>query len=238
MKDIKIHRYIEEQNFKEKESLRKETEQKLGFSLSKQATESPNKQIKTKWKIVTACAACCCVLVCLAIVLPFLIKSSDNENPNRYSDAENYKWDFLDYNIAEYSEKTGKAILYLNWYDIAEDITTQIYFSINDPNDVIFLKESIANGETGDIVRYYITDNHTTVDVLEIYWKICSQKTDINGVTVNWCYDGVDIYAVFKFEDYVYYIDLSLTSDTELLFNIVENMLNTKNAAKRSIFCI
>ena len=114
MRNKNVHRYIEEQNSEAKENLRKMTEKKLGFALSKETiADSEKKTLKVqKWVAIFATAAC---VICLLIALPFILKNfRELDDKTRYCKEEDYTWIWSDCNIKKYNQKHGENLLYID----------------------------------------------------------------------------------------------------------------------------
>lgn len=216
MKEEEFHKTIEEQNPDHKKILFEKICSRIDIE-SQPKTEKRRKIFSLKWVCIAAASIC---LLCVAIILPLALQNNDDvpADPNRYCSQEDYVYSLVDYTIKDYGLTHGKDIKFFDWYDFADDFQTSVYLNKNDKNDLICIEESIVNGETGDIVTLFVTDNRTKVDFLEWYTDSCKRTQEINGVTIMW--EITTSYALAKFEyfGFRYYIQLDEPlSDTSML---------------------
>lgn len=219
MRERDIHSIIEEQNPEEKNALYEELKTRL--NLPETQTQVMPKKMKKSW--VVSLATACVLIVCLAVVLPIVL--TDDSNPARYRQSGDYTEVMLDCTLKEYAEQNKKQILYLDWYDIADDVQTYKFVNKDDSNDVIFLQETISNGETGDLIYIYITDINTRVEDFEYFHGVCTNEYTFNKVEVYWCIEEKTNLAMFEYKQYRYYIEIDMLNQEDLIKEIVENML-------------
>ncbi len=224
MKEIDIHRWIEQQDKEKKDALYEKLQSKLDLA-PRQETMQVAQQPKKKSRVLILASAACLCIVCVAIMLPFLLKSkTDNTPRDRYCEQKDYVMVSSDKTIKEYAIFANKQMLYIDWYALAEDITTNLYVSVNDPNDMIFIKETLVNGETGDTVSLFITDIYTKVDTLAWFEDACINTYDTHNITVQWAYGKQSSSAMFSYKDFRYYIELRDPIDENAIKEIIEGM--------------
>lgn len=219
MKDYEIHKLIEQQNPEEKERLWQRIKAELDLPDSP-PTPAPVAAKPKVWKRWTAIAAALVCVITLSIVLPLTL-GGENE---RYCDFEHYTTASLEQNLGDYFSSNNKDLLSVDWYDIAEEVKTEYGHINEDPNDVVFFKETIVNIETGEILMLYITDNRTRVDVLEIY-HTDNNTTSVRNVSVKYSSDGLYTRAMFEYNKNVYYLNIDVGNAQERLTEIIESML-------------
>ncbi len=228
MRERDVHDLIEQQDPEHKQELLDKIKVRIAeeniFPQTQQNTEHEPVAAKKKNKltlviasVVTAC------LLCLAIVLPVTL----TETKDRYCAAGDYQEEVLSYNIKEYASNNNKQLLYIDWYSIADEVTTTLNFNIKNHNDMIFVSEVLVNGETGEIVHLLITDNRTRVDVIE-KWSSCDTESKIGGITVR-IKELLDTHlAAFEYNGFRYYLQVDNASNQNRVAELVGQMLAVK----------
>ncbi len=219
MKDYEIHKLIEQQNPEAKERLWQRIKSELDLPDNPPAPAPVAAKPKV-WKRWTAIAAALVCVITLSIVLPLTLGGEKI----RFSDFEHYTIASLEQNLGDYFSSNNKDLLSVNWYDIAEEVKTEYSHINEDPNDVVFFRETIVNNETGEILTLYITDNRTRVDVLEIY-HTGNNTTSVRNVSVKYSSDGLSTRAMFEYNKNVYYLNIDVGNAQERLTEIIESML-------------
>lgn len=219
MKDYEIHKLIEQQNPEEKERLWQRIKAELDLPDSPPAPAPVAAKPKV-WRRWTAIAAALVCVITLSIVLPLTLGGEKE----RYCDFEHYTTASLEQNLGDYFSSNNKDLLSVDWYDIAEEVKTEYGHINEDPNDVVFFKETIVNIETGEILMLYITDNRTRVDVLEIY-HTDNNTTSVRNVSVKYSSDDLYTRAMFEYNKNVYYLNIDVGNAQARLTEIIESML-------------
>lgn len=219
MKDYEIHKLIEQQNPEEKERLWQRIKAELDLPDSPPAPAPVAAKPKV-WRRWTAIAAALVCVITLSIVLPLTLGGEKE----RYCDFEHYTTASLEQNLGDYFSSNNKDLLSVDWYDIAEEVKTEYGHINEDPNDVVFFKETIVNIETGEILMLYITDNRTRVDVLEIY-HTDNNTTSVCNVSVKYSSDDLYTRAMFEYNKNVYYLNIDVGNAQARLTEIIESML-------------
>lgn len=234
--DRDIHRMIEEADPEGKAALRKRLEEKLGFSLDKPpakvelpAPEDPPPEVPPRPKKrsfglrVALIAVCVCVL-CLGISAPFIFKKKD--------DGERYNTIITEYSVRtltetaqEYSSASGKNFLCLHWYEVAEEIVTQLYYIDNEPNEMLFLQEDLFNVETEELLNYYVCPSNIHVNVLEQLAGKCDKQNKVKDVVVYWYHSDNDCIAMFTYGEYRYYLEVTTPTAESRILEIAEELL-------------
>ena len=226
------HRFIENQNIEEKEALRKKTEEKLGFSFSREASKE-NKSHRVS-KLCTAFATAFCA-VCLIIALPLIMNKSAVpsgsgmlNDSGRYGGANDYYRQAAECNIKEYNYKHGTNMLYIDFYDIAEDVFTYVYFSGTDKSTLLFC-ETIYSQENFNEIDLYILDEKTVFESLRWHEEIAESQNrmDAMGIQVNWFGTENAGTIVFRYKGYKYVVELCNSVNSEDILGIVTYMLKS-----------
>lgn len=220
-----IHQIIEKENLEGKEVLRKKVKGRL--NLPAEAEQAQNKSslsfFKKRYRIVASISSAL-VVVCLAIVLPIVL-NRDTVPTERYCHAADCVETVIDYTIKDYSEKNNLSLLYIDWYNIADDIQTKLYVNAGNENDVIYLQERIINGETGSVVVLYISDLYTKVDIFEDVENSCENIEYISSIKVNWGYRNIIGTAYFEYSGRGYVIELTYPMAEDTVLELVESMI-------------
>ncbi len=218
MRERDIHRKVEEQNPEEKRALYEKL--KVRLNLPDTQPQAKPGRMKKSW-IVSLATACVCVL-CIAVVLPIVLINGSNRD--RYCQIANCQEINLGSTLKEYSEQNNKNLLYVHWYDIAEEVQTYRYVNINDSTDVVLLKETIANGETGLILQLSITKINTHVQEYEFFYDVCTNEYTLKNVKIYWR-TGDQSLAMFEYQGYRYYLEIDEPNGGTLIKEIVKEML-------------
>lgn len=219
MRKKDIDNIIELQNLEEKQAFYEKLKSKLNLPDSQ--PKPSKKRLSMPWKI--SIAAMLVVVVCLAIVLPVVLRDNNSE---RYCAAADCQVTQLDCTLKGYAEQKKMPLLYVDWYDVAEEIQTFLYTAACDTNDMVFLREMLVNGETGDIIILYLSDRNTRVDILDYFDEYCKNEIKVQNVTVYCDSAEQKSLAFFEFQDYRYYIEIFEPDRVDLIQDIIEGMLS------------
>lgn len=203
------------------------------------AIQKPASRWRTFFKKPARLATCISMalaVACLAIILPFTLNRGgvQPETPpiiseDRYVEAVACKEIKLDYSLKEYSERNDLQLLYVNWYDVAE-VVTSLNVNKEDQTDIVFYHEIMMHKYTGSIVELYITDMHTSVDVIRNYHNLYRGEyfSKPSNVKVVWGYDTVEngehytYVASFTYDSYHYTLVLRYPMDENDIFELVD----------------
>lgn len=218
MKDIDVHRLIEQQEPEAKERMWQRIKAELNLP---DAPQPAPVSVKPKqWKKWTAIAAALVCVITLSIVLPLTLGGEKI----RYCDYQQYTTENLEQNLGDYFLSNNKKLLYVDWYDFAEETQT-IYGHINgNKNDVVFYSETILNGETGELLTLYVTDNKTRVDILENFY-LDNSSFNVKNIVVKGIFNRLLSRVVFEYEKNIYYLEIDVGNAQERLTEIIEGML-------------
>lgn len=223
-----IHQLIEKQNPEGKAALRKKVKDRL--SLPVELEQVQKKSVLSFFKKryhIFASVATAIVVVCLAIVIPVVL-NRDTGPTERYCYAADCVENQIDNTLKEYSEQNNLSLLYIDWYDIADEVDTLLYVNINDESDVIYMQETLVNGEIGSIVTLYITDLHTNVDRFENMILMCEYTDTVNNINVHWKFQNDEGIAHFEYSGNKYFINLKYPMAEDSVLELVESMIPKK----------
>lgn len=191
---------------------------------------------------LAACVSIAAAFACLAIILPFALNKSGVQpstppivSEDRYVEAASCKSIRLDYSLKEYSERNNLYLLCVNWYDVA-DVVTSLNVNKEDQTDIVFFEEILIHKYTGSIVELFITDTHTKVDKIQDYHKLYrSDYVSDSHVRVVWGYDTAEngehytYVASFAYGNYHYTLVLRYAMGENDIFELVDTLLATVN---------
>lgn len=227
MKDRDIDNAIENVNSDKKEEMRAQLYARLGIA---ERQEQQTKRLPRILNIKSFVFGLTGILaVCLAIVLPISLRDYTVPPPSqsRYTyvaaDLEHAEFDMT---VKEYAEKTGNDLLYVDWYDIADECITTKFFLPDDESNIIYISEDLYNGETGDHVWLAVTDKNINVDILDHIEEMNGSYYEYSDIKIKWSYEFMALAtACFEFSDYKYYVQLFFPLAEQDIFDIVNAML-------------
>ena len=188
--------------------------------------EKMEKRKSSKRKFMAVFLPVGAVAACLAITLPIVLPKKNEPQSNiRTFSSHEYSIKAYDQNIKEYAQANSKNILYFDWYDNADNCTTDCY-SENGTQAVLGLKEYVVNGNTGEAVEIQFTDISIYIDVLNEISDICKNEYVVNSVVLKWVVDDINLNGVFEYGDYRYFVTLERNTDENRLFELVESLIN------------
>lgn len=224
----KIHKLIESKNPKRKAVLDNRIKNELNITDDKTNTDKTETSFKKpfyKTYRFFAGISTAVVAACLAIVLPIVLNKGEEVPSVHYRNADDCLEIRIDYSLKEYGERNDVSYLYIDWYDLADDIQTKLYVSEDNPDDLIYLQEILVNGETGSVVVLYITDLYTRVDVLDSFWDDCTSQSEVGKIKVNWWSNDIMSKSYFEYGNYRYFIELTYSLSDDYIFELIEGML-------------
>ena len=224
----KVHKTLEAKNPKRKAALDKRIKNELNiFNEEENSGKTEISVKKPFYKTYRFFASISAVLVaaCFAIVLPIVLDKGEEVPSIHYRNAEDCLESQIEYSLKEYSERNNASYLYIDWYNIAEEIQTKLYFSMDNPDDLIYIQEMLVNGETGSIVFLSITDKYTRLDILEAFEDVCITENVVEGIIVKSGSFGKVDKAYFEYGNYRYFIELSYPLSDDYILKLIEGMI-------------
>lgn len=179
---------------------------------------------------LAAVISACAVAVCLAIILPcvLLLKPDKSGVPtDKYCvDADIHSTD-SPYSLKEYNELYGTEFLYLDWYDGNAEYTTNIRV-LASTGEKVALYEDYLNIGTRDRVQILVAKPSLHTESLDDFTYICSLPYKVGDTTVGWANGIYDLYAVFTYGEYMYYVTLKDSVDQARFFEILDELIENK----------
>ena len=189
------------------------------------------KRLNTFCKVFPASLAVV-LIICLAIVLPIVLQPTGEQtgdNVIRYSDNQLVR-DKLDVNLKDYAINNNQKYLYIDMYDVAEELITFRYYDEKDDSSTGYLQESFEHIELECSITLSIMKQNITVDKFDNF--LSNAKTEkINSVEITYTLTTLDCKAQFEYGDYKYYLKLEGDIELEDLENIINNMFRTERVA-------
>lgn len=219
MREKDIHNLIEQQDPESKQRIWEKISAQIDVTPATSPKPVPKKKIGM-WSAIAAVLVC---IVTLSIVLPITLRGED-EPSFRYCETTQYTTAEFNQTLKEYSLSHDNKLRYIDWYNIAEEINVVYGHMIGDTNDIVFIKEYIFNGETGEEVILFVTDNKTRVEGFESRYA-GHDELIVKSVTVRYGHSATRFLAMFEYDNYIYYMQLDTTDGLERFTNIIEDML-------------
>ncbi|MCI9404235.1 MAG: hypothetical protein HFJ22_02175 [Clostridia bacterium] len=226
----KIHKWLEEQDPIRKQSLLESIIEELEIEVETEQNSTAFMSRKRKRILNMTAALAICAAVLLIVWLPIALIDRGEKPPfDRYCLSSELSSEELEMNFRDYCEQSNLSCLYLDKYDTSF-VQTVRYHMINDINDTVYWHEYMMDLETGDEIDYYVTNKNTEVDFLENLISTCKNNNAIQEISIYYYYSDEVFIGTFLNQDYTYYIKITYPSSEEILFDVVEQMLETARA--------
>lgn len=165
------------------------------------------------------------ILLGIAIFLICKFTVKDDLNEFRYCTLEDYYSSETDLTVEQYNKAFEKDLLYFDWYDTTEYYVDS-YFRLKSTDEIICLIEEIVD-EDGNYITFYVTDNHTEIDVLKRYSDNCSNLLTVGNVKAKW---GLSVtanstYTNFSYKGNNYFVVIDNNCEQEYIENLLKNLL-------------
>ncbi|MCH5152810.1 MAG: hypothetical protein J1F68_02465 [Clostridiales bacterium] len=225
---------ISEQYKDEKTPLYKKIHERVEDMIVQQARK--RKRIKTFYKTFPVALAMVLV-ISLAIVLPIVLQPNETTPGGApsiwYSDSDITSQPLpTGDTLKKYVAENNESFLYIDMYEVAEDIDTQRYYKKDDESITVYLQETFTHTETGYFIRLTVKKNNIIVESLDN--EINEPQTlSVNNVTVYYGITRQDAIAQFEYDGYKYYLgfaDIDEYFTVEFIAEIISNMFGTQQA--------
>lgn len=227
MKYKKFHNLIEEEYAEQKQAAYERLKEELNLPDDPVPAKRTHARdfFKTPYRLIS-CLAAAMVAVCLAIVLPVTLLNTKDQPPEiRYLNGDECENKPIDYTLKEYGQMNGIPYLYLDWYDFS-DVATVLAVNRDDPDEVVYVMESLTDGERGYSVTLYVTDKYTRVDTLNVF-ETCVDELVVRDIKVLWGGTIQLKMVCFEYGDFRYMmliIDYGFVTES-FITDMVESML-------------
>ena len=218
MTDEEIYQQIEEYR-EEANSMYEKIHEQVEASIVKHAQTK-----KKRKKLFTGILSVAVVLVVtLAIVLPIVLQPQDDEI--RFSDFEVLRPDTLDCNLKEYYELNNLSLLYLDWYENAEDLNTVRYYEEGKKNNTVYLSEFFTDGYWGFTVKLTVMKRNIVVESFDEKFEEYKTK-NIGETQISYVLHRNLGVAKFEYQGYKYYLEINDELTLDFLVATIESMFN------------
>lgn len=218
MTDEEIYQQIEEYR-EEANSLYEKIHEQVETSIVKHAQTK-----KKRKKLFTGILSVAVVLVVtLAIVLPIVLQPQNEEI--RYSDSTVLLPDNLDSNLKEYYELNNLSLLYLDWYENAEDLVTARYYEEGKESNTVYLYEKFTDGYWGYPVKLSVMKRNIVVESFDAKFEEF-KTTNINDTLISYVLNRDWSIAKFEYQGYKYYLEINDELTLDFLVKTIESMFN------------
>ena len=163
------------------------------------------------------------LVVVLSITLPF--GAQPQEEIFRYADASAFRSEQLNCNLKEYGAINGLPLLYLDWYEHADELDTWRYYEEGKENDTVYLRESFTDGNSGTFYQIRVMKQNIVIDSLDEGFEEY-QTTSVDGVSVIYVLNWSSVLVKFEYQGYKYYLEIDDTITLDFLVETIESMLN------------
>ena len=217
-----IHDLIEEQEPEAKQRMWEEVRQRI--AQEDILGENTSTRKKFSWKKIATIAASFVLVLGISLFSVFHFMPQD-ELKSRYCTQDEYTVQQVEETIKVHSENNKKNWLYLNWYDIEYTEIKNYSYYLNNSGEEICYSEYLVNGNTGDFVKIYITDNYTEIDVLENIKENCILNQKIDNQDIYFGNNPLNAFAYFEYSKNRYYVELKQPMTETAILDIVEELL-------------
>ena len=218
MKDEEIYQQIEEYS-EEASAFYERSHEQVETSIVKHAQTK-----KRRKKLFTGILSVATVIiVTLAVVLSIVIQPQEREI--RYNNLDELVQEALDCNLKEYCLTHNQKLLYLDWYEYAEDLETSRYYEEGKESETVYLYETYTDGNTGYSVEISIMKRNIVVESLDDRFEEY-QTTNINNCQIVYNLGRVRSLAKFEYKGYKYYLQINDTISLDFLVETIESMFN------------
>ena len=147
-----------------------------------------------------------------------------NQPKVRYRTAKDYITEETNITLKDYSATKKNEILYLDWYSETELCEDRLY-RLKNTDEIICFRESILDMNTGYVFNIGVTDNLTEIDLFDSYKTICVTERVIEDVKIMLGNSDFCVYAKFETKGYQYYLEVSDTTDSDIIIGYIEQLL-------------
>lgn len=225
---------ISEQYKEEKTPLYEKIHERVEDMIVQQARK--RKRIKTFYKTFPVALAMV-LIISLAIVLPIVLQPNETTPEGApsiwYSDLDITSGPLPPGDtLKKYVAENNESFLYIDMYEIAEDIDTQRYYKKDDESITVYLQETFMHGEYGYIIQLAVMKDNVVVDRFENLMRE-TQELLVNEVVVQYEIGRQTSSAQFEYDGYKYYLgftDIDESFNIEFITEIISNMFGTQQA--------
>lgn len=224
-RERKFHELIEQQNREEKDAVwaklqRKEAEREKEVTPALPKTRS---FLGRKWVPIVA-SSLAVVVIGIFSTWGFLSwRNGHNGNKGRYFTSQSYEIVYTQHTIKDYTQASGKNLLYFDWYAETDHIKDQVW-QLKDTQEIICYNEEIIDINTGCMIYICVVENDTTIENFSVEEET-DRKSEIKKTQIDWSYSKLRAYATFAYEGYSYYLRIDDPIDENYILDLIETLL-------------
>lgn len=163
------------------------------------------------------------LVVTLSIVLPIVLQPDDN-TVLRYNDT-NLAYEDVEYTLKEYVESLGEEVLYLDWYETADECITTRYYDVNNAETTVYIKEILFNEGYRVELSVLKNNDNIIVETFDSEW-FEAKNTTIHNVSMTYLLNINSCNVKFEYEGYKYYLSFLNTANMDFITATIESMFN------------
>lgn len=229
-KEQDFHKLIEQQDTERKKNIWRRIDSQIGLEIDEPVHNSDStlalaKSLNLKKKnIMIMSMILLFAIVLIMITLILLPKVKYDGNKIRYCSDGDYYIQSSDLTVAQYADQNKLDILSFNWYDQLEFIENRQY-RLNATDEVVCIHEDFFD-INGVHTLYYVTDDKTEFEFLNIMADFCSVTANINSVEVKWSSGGFESYATFNYHGYKYYLKVEEALEQDYILYLISELFD------------
>ena len=228
-KERKFHELIEQQNQEEKNRVwqkicEKETTQMQVEKETHSAVSTARPFSWKKWGTIAASSLAAVIFGVFAVVKFFPFGAGTSNNSGRYFTNQSYEIVDTSMNIQSYAQQIGKDLLYFDWYEETDYFKNKVW-QLNDTQEIICIQEEMVDINTGCIIYLFVVEADVSLEAFSSDEKT-DQKSQINGLDIDWKIYNDKAIANFEYEDYSYYLRVLEPIDENHILDLVKELLS------------
>lgn len=219
-RESKFHNLIEQQSQENKRKSWERLENCCDYITTTTGQESVIAKMNNKKFIIILAAF---VFMLCSFLIIFITTLPNEQNFNRYCSNEDYNIIPTTETLKDYSETTGKEILFFDWYEQSNYYIDYI-FQLKETSEIICYREYMEAIGSDNIIIISITDENTEIDIFETYKLMCDNHYKYKNIDINW--GGQETcYAYFVYKDYTYYIEIDNLLQSDLILDYIKQLI-------------
>ena len=220
-RERKFHELIEEQNREEKDAVWAKIQQK------DEPIPVSSKSRSFSWGKWTPILASSLAAVVIGVFATWGFLSWQNkpndDNKGRYFNSQSYEKVNTQRTLKDYAQEVGKNLLYFNWYEETDYLKNQVW-EVKETQEIICYSEEIIDINTGCAIYIFVMEADTEIEGF-LADEETDQKSEVDGVEIDWYYSKYKSNANFVYEDYKYYLRVDDPIDENYILDLVAELL-------------
>lgn len=217
-REYDFHNLIEKQDPEGKE----EQWKRIGRDCSPENFPARSFPVRKRFFVKRTAVSVASVFVVAVVLSVGIPKFINKEETGRYCTQADYNRISVGKTIKDYSQEIDTDLLFFDWYEKTDGFVDYEY-RLNDNDELICFEEQIFD-DNGNLLKIYLTDTRTEIDVLNEHNKICVNRYQIKEIGVRWGADQFVTYARLEYNNYRYYIN-SENPDGEYMLSLLGTLL-------------